>query len=306
MQISMINKPNSKRLIQEDADSVLKDLINSYCEDLEKKLNSHVIFYMGPLMSPTDDLLKDKIEGLAIKYNNLTFVLETDGGYIDVTKRIAEVLRHHFKGNVDFIVPNHAMSAGTILVMSGNNIYMDYYSVLGPIDPQVPSDNEGKLIPALGYLEQYKRLIKKSENGDLTTAEMAYLIEKFDPAELYKYEQEKELSVSLLKEWLVKYKFKNWIKTETKNKKVTDKMKEERAESIAEMLNDTEKWHSHGIGISMEVLRRDVKLKIEDYENTTDLNKKIKCYYKLLKDFAEKNGHAIVFHVNREYDGYRV
>ncbi|MBI5452786.1 serine dehydrogenasease [Candidatus Gottesmanbacteria bacterium] len=297
---------NPIKMIQEDADSVLRGLINSYCEALEKELNSHVIFYMGPLMSPTDDLLKDKIEALKIKYNNLSFVLETDGGYIDVTKRIAEVLRHHFNGTVDFIVPNHAMSAGTILVMSGNKIYMDYYSVLGPIDPQVPSDNEKKLIPALGYLEQYKRLIKKSEKGDLTTAEMAYLIEKFDPAELYKYEQEKELSISLLKEWLVKYKFKNWIKTETKKQNVTNKMKTERAESIAEMLNDTEKWHSHGIGISMEVLRRDVKLKIEDYEASKKLNEKIKCYYKLLKDFAEKHGHTIVFHVNEEYDGYSI
>jgi len=52
---------------------------------------------------------------------------------------------------VDFLIPSHAMSAGTILAMSGDAIHMDYYSVLGPIDPQV-ENQEGRLIPALGYL----------------------------------------------------------------------------------------------------------------------------------------------------------
>ena len=38
---------------------------------------------------------------------------------------------------------------------------MDYYSVLGPIDPQV---NRGEgLVPALGYLKKYDELIEKSE-----------------------------------------------------------------------------------------------------------------------------------------------
>ena len=48
--------------------------------------------------------------------------------------------------------------------MAGDAIYMDYFSVLGPIDPQLPKDD--KMIPALGYLEQYKRLIEKSQKWD--------------------------------------------------------------------------------------------------------------------------------------------
>ncbi len=110
------------------------------------------------------------------------------------------------------------MSAGTVLVMSGDSIYMDYSSALGPIDPQIQRAGGNALVPALGYLEQYDRLIKKSANGTLTSAELAYLIDKFDPAELYYYEQARELSIALLKEWLVKYKFKNWTTTQTKEK----------------------------------------------------------------------------------------
>src|SRR6266478_8628579 len=41
--------------------------------------------------------------------------------------------------------------------MSGDSIYMDYYSRLGPIDPQVET-RQGKNVPALGYLERYNAL----------------------------------------------------------------------------------------------------------------------------------------------------
>lgn len=43
--------------------------------------------------------------------------------------------------------------------------------VLGPIDPQVRNDRQW-YVPALGYLEQYERLVQKSADGTLTTAEL--------------------------------------------------------------------------------------------------------------------------------------
>ena len=61
---------------------------------------------------------------------------------------------------------------------------MDYAATLGPIDPQIRLVDETWL-PALGYLEQYERLIKKSREGTITPVEEAFFIEKFDPAQLY-------------------------------------------------------------------------------------------------------------------------
>ena len=107
------------------------------------------------------------------------------------------------------------------------------------------------MVPALGYLEQYKRLIKKADKGTISLAEVQLLIDGFDQAELYQYEQVRELSISLLKEWLVKYKFKNWKKTETRKKVVTQQMRTQRAGQVARILNKTERWHVHGYGISM-------------------------------------------------------
>ena len=66
----------------------------------------------------------------------------------------------------------------------------------------------------------YDRLIDKAESGKITAAEVHLLINGFDQAELYQYEQQRELSISLLQDWLVQYKFKNWKITQTRQKRV--------------------------------------------------------------------------------------
>ena len=183
------------------------------------------------------------------------------------------------------------MSAGTVLVMSGDAIYMDYAATLGPIDPQLARPNSRLYVPALGYLQQFQRLIDKSAKGTLTDAELHYLLRNFDPAELYQYEQARDLSIALLKEWLVKYKFKNWRVTADTKTKVTPAMRRARAEEIATRLNDTEHWHSHSRGISMVVARRDLKLLINDIDENAKLSNALREYNTLLLDYRMKRGH---------------
>jgi hypothetical protein len=130
---------------------------------------------------------------------------------------------------------------------------------------------------------------------------MTFLISKFDPAELYYYEQAKELSNSLLKEWLVKYKFKNWKQTQRRKKAVTRAMKVARASEIADKLNDTKRWKSHGRGISMQVLRRELNLLVEDFGEDAELNSCINVYYRLLRDYMVKRGHRWVVHTREHY-----
>ena len=78
-------------------------------------------------------------------------------------------------------------------------------------------------------------MIEKSNT--LSTAELV-LLQTLDLAELHRYELARDLSISLLKEWLTKYKFKDWVKTENRHIRVTDKMKEDRATEIAQLLID--------------------------------------------------------------------
>jgi hypothetical protein len=290
---------------ERDSNLIIEQQLLDRLRAIEGVSGGDVLAYFGPMFPPGDDEIKDVVEALSTKKGarsrKLLFMLETGGGLITTADRIAGILRHHYR-SVEFVVPSYAMSAGTVLVMSGDAIHMDYASNLGPIDPQVRKG--GVPVPALGYLEQFDRLVEKSAKGELTTAELNYLVTVFDPAELYRYEQERELSIALLEEWLVKYKFKNWKITKTKRETVTKAMREERANRVGKLLNDTNRWHSHGRGITMAVLRRDLKLLIDDLDEG-GLGKPVRNYYRLLSDYQFKRGHhALVIHSKEGYVGF--
>ena len=163
---------------------------------------------------------------------------------------------------------------------------MDYYSVLGPIDPQIV-DRDGNLMPALGYLVRYEVLLKKAEAGEASNAEMEILLD-FDQGKLYSYQQARDLSRTLLEEWLVKYKFKDWTVTEEHGKEVTVEMKNNRAREIADKLSDVERWNSHGIGINMERLETIVGLKIDDFGENGRLRMAVRSYHQLMADYMGK------------------
>ncbi len=289
--------------IPQDANAFIEQQLDERIRLLEGAFNSDVIGFVGDIYDGVDDLFRRVIEEKRLEDHSqkrLAVVLTTTGGYINVVHRIVDTMRHHYDA-VDFVVPNYAFSAGTVLVLSGDAIYMNYYSRLGPIDPQTQSTTTGRDVPALGYLVQWERLIDRAESGNLTTAEMNLMISGFDQAELYQIEQERDLSISLLEEWLAKYKFKNWQKTETQGKRVTETMKRNRAKEIASELNNTSRWKSHGYGISMEVLRNELKLKIDDFDSHETLGNQIKSYYNLLEDYMTKRSHPGAMHRERAY-----
>jgi len=185
--------------------------------------------------------------------------------------------------------------------MSGDAIWMDYYSVLGPIDPQVPSQDDGRLIPALGYLIKYEELLAKANAGQAGGAELEILL-SFNQGELYSYEQARALSVALLEEWLVRYKFRDWKTTERHGRPVTRAMKKARAREIAAKLNDVKRWNSHGIGINMQVLKRDMKLKIDDFGKNKKLNADVRDYHKLLLAYLGRLGQMSVVHTRGGFE----
>jgi len=170
-----------------------------------------------------------------------------------------------------------------VFALSGDAIMMDYFSALGPIDPQVQG-RDGKLIPALAYLIQFDRLSAKAAAGQLTTVELA-LAQKLDLGELQTFAEARELSIELLKRWLVNYKFKDWQLTETNKTPVTPAMREARADEIAKALMNPQRWHSHGRAIPMSVLRDELKLRIDDFGANAELSKVIHRYVAVLREF---------------------
>lgn len=282
------------------ANQLVEQKLNALLGEMEKCVDADCLTYVGAIAYGADDFIRDAVENIKNKKKKLLFVLESHGGFAETARRISDVLRFHYEV-VDFLVPSHAMSAGTILVMSGDAIHMDYYSVLGPIDPQVEGGTDkSRLIPALGFLVKYQELLDKANAGTITTAEMNILM-NFNQGELYSYEQARDLSRVLLEEWLAKYKFKNWVETESRKLAVTDAMRKVRAREIADALNDVKRWNSHGIGINMETLRRELRLVIDDFGLNQKLNGAVRPYNRLLVDYMGKMGQLSAVHTRETY-----
>jgi hypothetical protein len=279
-------------------DTLLKEELNKRLAELELYLKGDVMSFSGAISEIFERKVLGVIEDLAKseeKKDTLYIILTTTGGSANAVERYVNIIRQHYS-TVNFIVPDYAYSAGTIFCMSGDNIFMDYYSVLGPIDPQV-QNKEGRWVAALGYLDKINELLEKAKpisggnpNGTLTNAEFL-ILKDFDLAELRGYEQARDLTIDLLKRWLVKYKFKNWTTHETNpdlfGQPVTVKQKEKRAEEIAKDLSATNTWKSHGRPINMETLKS-IKVKVEDFGSNEDLKKLVRSYYEFLNDYFTK------------------
>ncbi|MDI7864276.1 hypothetical protein MRS76_20260 [Rhizobiaceae bacterium n13] len=279
-----------------DLDHAILAHVNAKARALEDVLGSDVIFYSGqihPQITRPFRNFIEEVENASTRAENiLTIVLRSPGGSAETTERMVSVVRHHY-GTVNFIVPDYAMSAGTIFCMSGDRIYMDYSSALGPIDPQVLSSDGSGYVAALGYLDKVSEITAKAV---LTPADVVFL-RSMDLGKLALYEQAKNLSISLLKKWLVAYKFKDWVEHRTTNpgSPVTIEEKEARAEEIAAALSDNRRWHMHGRALGIERLL-ELRLDIDDYSRNKDLMVAIREYNDLLTGYADRQNMPFYLH----------
>lgn len=277
-------------------DSSIAELINKQAEILEGKLQSDVVFYHGSIYPQYFRHFRNFIEEVKEQSSRqegaISIVLRTGGGSAETTERMVAVLRQHYK-IVNFVVPDIAMSAGTIFCMSGDKIYMDYASSLGPIDPQVPTPDTGDYVPALGYLDKIAEITSKSS---LTPADVV-LLKSIDLAKLALFEQARDLSVDLLKDWLVRYKFKDWATHRTTNRgtPVKDDEKAGRAEEIARELANHRRWRSHGRNLDVVKLS-ELRIEIDDYSTDTELREAIRGYNDPLTGYVDRLHYPFYLH----------
>ncbi|MEQ1704480.1 MAG: ATP-dependent Clp protease proteolytic subunit [Rickettsiales bacterium] len=277
--------------MQNVLDDSIGQWIDKAADDLENILDAQVITYYGAIYPAITKPFRNFIEQIAqldSKKDRLCIFIQSAGGSVETVEKLVNVIRHHYK-EVWFFVPDMAMSAGTIFCMSGDKIYMDYSSSLGPIDPQI--FNGQYWVPALGYLDKVEELVSKSRKGQLADAEMIFL-QNQDLAQLRLYEQARDLSVELLKLWLATYKFKDWAIHRTDALKigsnVTADEKRQRASEIAGMLSDNKLWHSHGRMIGLDTLRDKLRLEIDDYSNNKILTSSVRWYHDMLTDYVDR------------------
>lgn len=97
------------------------------------------------------------------KYKELDLIINSDGGDIFSCDTIVNILLS-FNGVKNAYVPYHAYSAASVVTFSCDNIYIDKFAQLGPVDPQISvsidNESEEEYIPA-------KTLIKMNRRGIL-------------------------------------------------------------------------------------------------------------------------------------------
>lgn len=272
-----------------------REMISKSFLALEKHLNADLLTIWGGISDGIENLINEIISELKKdkkkQHDQLYVILTTTGGSLTPVQKMVQIFRH-FYNEVFFVVPDYAYSAGTILCMSGDKIFMNYFSNLGPIDPQVET-KDGKYVSALGYLDKINEMLDKAKKKTLTDAELI-ILKDFDLAELRFYETSKELAVDLLKKWLTHYKFKNW-NSHSDGTPVTEADKIKRAEEIAKSLGDNSKWKSHGRPISKSDLENELKIKIDDFDSDQDFSRLLGAYYKLLQEYISINKYGRFF-----------
>ena len=206
--------------------------------------------------------------------------IETPGGSGEAAEEIARFLHKKFQ-EVNFVVASEAKSAGTILVLSGDNIYMTETGSLGPIDAQM------RIGRAVQSAYDYKEWIEQKReeanaNGGLNLVD-AQIISQITPGELAGVVNALEFAKDLVSSWLVQYKFKNWTVKANTGVVVTEMMRKERAKEVAEKLCNHSLWRSHGRSIKVEDLENLLIInKIDDDSDLSDIVYRIKIVIKLI------------------------
>lgn len=197
------------------------DLIRrKYLSELAKHTGRDIILYSTKWTDPSGvnpdviSITEEDIQGFmevvhGLRSKDLDLIIHSPGGSPVATEAIVKYLRKKFT-NIRVIVPQGAMSAGTMLACSGNRIVMGKHSFLGPIDPQfiLPTHIPGasRMVPAQAILDQFK-LAKEECKDNQNLGPWLPILSQYGPGLLVECKNAIALSKKLVRDWLAKYMF---------------------------------------------------------------------------------------------------
>jgi ClpP class serine protease len=126
----------------------------------------------------------------------LDLLLHTPGGSMAATESLVDYLRQMFKGNIRAIIPQIAMSAGTMIACSCAEIVMGAHSSIGPIDPQYGN------LPAHGLVEEFEKAAKEVKADRSRMLVWAPILQKINPTTLSECIKATAWAKEMVQEWL--------------------------------------------------------------------------------------------------------
>ena len=172
-----------------------------------------IAYYSGWLTKPgvhgvevnDDDMnaLMSCIHGMD-RSKGLDLILHTPGGGIATTQAMVGYLRAMFGRDIRAIVPQLAMSAGTMIALSCSSIIMGKQSSLGPIDPQFGG------IPADVVVAEFSRAMAEITEDPAKAAVWAPILGRYTPSFLTQCEHACTWSRTFVKDALIRNMFSDF------------------------------------------------------------------------------------------------
>jgi ATP-dependent protease ClpP protease subunit len=139
----------------------------------------------------------------------LDLLLHTPGGDAAATESLVDYLRSMF-ANIRVIVPQLALSAGTMIACAAHEIMMGKHSSLGPVDPQIGG------LPAHGIIEEFNRARQEIMQTPATIPLWQAVVAKYPPSIIGECQKAIEWSSAMVIEWLKTGMFKDDPEKDTK------------------------------------------------------------------------------------------
>lgn len=206
----------------------------------------------------------------------LDLILHTPGGETAATESIVDYLKSMFGNDIRAIIPQLAMSSGTMIACSCKEIVMGKQSSLGPIDPQFGG------VPAHGIIEEFERAYEEIKADNTKMAVWQPILNKYNPTLVGECEKAIEWSEQMVEEWL------------RANMLNGDQDVDEKITTIIEELGDHAVNKSHSRHLSSEKCK-EIGLKIEDLENNGEFQDLVlSVHHSCIHTLSSTNAYKII------------
>ena len=244
--------------------NVLDTTREKYIEQLSMLTGRNTICYYSSFLTKqaqNTGIIDNDINGFmtAIKgmdcSKGLDLILHTQGGSPEAAEAIVSYLKAKFGNNIRVIVPQIAMSAGTMIACAAKEIFMGKHSSLGPIDPQF-----GGGIPAYNVVWEFNQARESLRKNPADINYWRLRIQQYPASFLKSALDAISLSSELASNWLASNMFAKDADKNNKVKMVVDHLNEHDMSKTHGRHFDIDKCRSYGLVINA----------LEDNQNLQD------------------------------------
>lgn len=227
-----------------------------YLSALHKKTGRNIIAYYSAWLQRTGTMQEktavsdeDKNAFMTTIHHldptlGLDLILHTPGGDLTATESIVSYLRSIFGTNIRVIVPQIAMSAGTMIACSAKEIIMGKQSNLGPTDPQFG------VVPCQAVVQEFEEVIAAIKKDPASIPIWQTMVGKYHPAFVQQCRAAIELSGEMVHNWLLDGMFFGDDNAKEKVKNITDYLLSFKTNKVHSRHLDTAKCIELGLKIS--------------------------------------------------------